>query len=60
MEVLSLFNRAWEERVLMWVWKHAMVVPIQKPGTGGSSPLSYRPLALSSVTSNMMHGEDGS
>ena len=31
-EVLALMNTVWEEGALPAVWKHAIVVPIVKPG----------------------------
>lgn len=40
-EVLALFNYVWEAGSLPIVWKHAVVVPVLKPGKDPSSPSSY-------------------
>lgn len=44
-EVLALFNSVWAEGCLPQEWKHAVVVPILKPGKDASDPCSYRPIA---------------
>lgn len=48
-EMLALYNYVWEAGMLPTKWKHALVVPILKPGKDPSSPSSYRPIALTSV-----------
>ena len=53
-ELLALMETAWEEGRLPAEWKHAMIVPILKPGKVGSDPSSYRPIALTSVLCKIM------
>lgn len=53
-EVLTLINTAWENGQLPADWKHAVVVPILKPGKVATSPGSYRPIALTSVLCKTM------
>lgn len=53
-EILSLFNRIWEEGKLPEKWKHAVVIPILKPGKDPSAPSSYRPIALTAVLCKVM------
>lgn len=40
-EVLSLLNSVWEEGCLPREWKHAVIVPVGKPGKNPSDPGSY-------------------
>ncbi len=42
--ILSLFNKIWKEGKLPTVWKHAIIIPIAKPGKDQSNPLNYRPM----------------
>lgn len=56
-EILSLFNCVWAEGYLPAEWKHAVIVPILKPGKDASDPGSYRPIALTLVLVN--HGANG-
>ena len=53
-EVLALSNYVWEEGVLPKVWKHAVVVPVLKPGKDPSCPSSYQPIALTAVLCKVM------
>lgn len=53
-EILALFNSVWKEGKLPVEWKHAVVVPVLKPGKDASSPSSYRPIALTSVLCKIM------
>lgn len=53
-EVLALSNYVWEAGVLPKVWKHAVVVPVLKPGKDPSCPSSYRPIALTAVLCKVM------
>lgn len=48
--ILSLFNKICELGKLPSFWKHAIIVPVAKPGKDHSQASSYRPIAL---TSNM-------
>lgn len=47
--LLSFYNRLWEEGRVMEQWKQSVVMPVIKQGKDASSPLSYRPIALTSV-----------
>ena len=42
----SLFNSAMRIATFPSTWKHAIIVPIHKPGKPANSPLSYRPISL--------------
>ena len=53
-EVLALINTVWHKGCLPKEWKHAVVVPILKPGKEASDPGSYRPIALTSVLCKIM------
>lgn len=53
-EMLSLMNESWRQGQLPKAWKHAVVVPVLKPGKDPSSPSSYRPIALTSVICKLM------
>ena len=54
MEVLSLYNRVWEEGYIPAGWKEAVIVPIRKPGKDPSNPVNYRPIALTSQFGKLM------
>ena len=45
-DILALFNTVWVGGCLPKEWKHAVVVPILKPGKEASDSSSYRPIAL--------------
>lgn len=42
----SLFNSAMRLATFPLTWKHAIIVPIHKPGKQTNSPTSYRPISL--------------
>lgn len=44
-EMLALITAVWETGSIPSEWKHAVVVPILKPGKEADSPGSYRPIA---------------
>lgn len=44
--VLGLFNKVWIEGKLPREWKHAVIIPIAKPGKDPSVAGNYRPIAL--------------
>ncbi|GFV94156.1 putative RNA-directed DNA polymerase from transposon X-element [Trichonephila clavipes] len=46
--LLYLFKRIWREQVYPTQWQEAIVIPIVKPGKDPQTPLSYRPIALTS------------
>ena len=52
--LLKLYNLIWEKGVLPTSWKHAVTIPILKPGKLKSDPLSYRPIALTSNMGKLM------
>lgn len=53
-EILPLLNTVWAEGCLPKVWKHAVVVPILKPGKEASDPSSYCHIALTAVLCKIM------
>ena len=53
-EILALINTVWAEGCLPKEWKHAVVVPVLKPGKEASDPGSYRPIALTAVLCKIM------
>ncbi|KAJ9452141.1 putative RNA-directed DNA polymerase from transposon BS [Diplonema papillatum] len=52
--MLQLFNESWRKGEIPRQWRDAHMVPIHKPGKDRSSPLSYRPIALTSVSAKLM------
>ena len=52
--MLALINNVWEGGCLPKEWKHAVIIPIVKPGKQADSPSSYRPIALTSVLCKIM------
>jgi len=53
-EILALFNTVWADGCLPKEWKHAVVIPVLKPGKEASDPGSYRPIALTAVICKIM------
>lgn len=53
-KVVEVYNRVWEEGRVPATWKHAVVVPIAKPGKDPSKASSYRPIALTSNLCKLM------
>lgn len=53
-ELLKLINSIWECGILPREWKHAIIMPILKPGKNAGEPSSYRPIALTSVLCKTM------
>lgn len=49
-KLLGLYSKVREVGKLPTGWKEAVIIPIRKPGKDPSSPMTYRPVAL---TSNM-------
>ena len=45
-KILTLFNEVWEKGTLPKQFKHAIIVPIQKPGKDPKNPASNRPISL--------------
>lgn len=52
--VLELFNKIWAEGRLPKSWKHAIIIPIAKPGKDSSIAGNYRPVALTSNLCKLM------
>ena len=52
--LLSIFNIIWSRGSCPDDWKKAILTPIPKPGKDHSDPLSYRPIALTSVIGKVM------
>lgn len=53
-KVLAIINNVWESGSLPKEWKHAVIIPIVKPGKKPDNPSSYRPIALTSVLCKIM------
>lgn len=52
--ILHLYNKIWQEGKLPQSWKHAVIVPIRKPGKDPTNPSNYRPIALMSHMCKVM------
>jgi ribonuclease HI len=52
--LLSLYNRIWQENVFPNSWRLATVIPILKPNKDPTNPLNYRPIALTSCLSKIL------
>lgn len=52
--VLFLFNAVWSTGRLPKSWKHAVILPILKPGKDPHQASSYRPISLTSTLSKLM------
>jgi hypothetical protein len=52
--LLQVINTSWLEGICPPAWREAVLCPILKPGKDPSSPLSYRPIALTPVTCKLM------
>ena len=48
--LLQVYNQIWTSCDLPQSWTSAIIMPILKPGKQSRNPLSYRPIALTSVT----------
>ena len=47
-ELLKFYNYLWREHCFPPEWMHSYIIPILKPGKPACSPLSYRPIQLTS------------
>ena len=54
MKLLGLYNKVWEMGKFPSSWKAAVIIPIRKPGKDPSSPVNYRPIALTSHMGKIM------
>jgi ribonuclease HI len=52
--LLALYNKIWKERIFPSSWRMATVIPILKPGKDPTSPLSYRPIALTNCLCKLL------
>ena len=52
--LLVIFNMIWSRGECPQAWKRAILIPIPKPGKDCTDPLSYRPIALTSVLCKIM------
>lgn len=52
--LLLIFNMIWLQGECPEMWKHAILIPVPKPGKDHRDPLSYRPIALTSVLCKTM------
>ena len=46
--ILQFYNHLWTNHLFPKSWKHAIVIPIVKPGKDPSKPNNYRPISLTS------------
>ena len=54
MKLLGIYNKVWEMGKFPSSWKEAVIIPIRKPGKDPSSPMNYRPIALTSHMGKIM------
>lgn len=52
--LLSVFNSSWREGAVPRSWKHALVVPLLKPGKHPSDLSSFRPVSLTSCIGKVL------
>lgn len=52
--LLLIYNMIWIQGECPKIWKHAILIPIPKPGKTKTNPSSYRPIALTSVLCKIM------
>jgi len=52
--LLKIFNHIWYSDYFPPQWESAIIVPIPKPGKNHSSPINYRPIALTSCVCKVM------
>ena len=45
---LQTFNRIYNENIFPNTWRTAIIIPIAKPGKDHTTPLNYRPIAVTS------------
>ncbi|XDV52299.1 hypothetical protein PO909_021042 [Leuciscus waleckii] len=53
-KLLGFYNKVWDLGKLPTGWKEAIIIPIRKPGKDLSSPMNYRPIALTSHVGKIM------
>jgi len=52
--MLTLFNAIWRSGRVPEIWRHAIVVPILKPGKSRHDPENYRLISLTNVICKVM------
>ena len=52
--ILRYYNQLWENHLFPEAWRHAIVVPVPKPGKDPSDPTNYRPISLTSSLCKLM------
>ena len=52
--LLQFYNHLWTRHLFPKVWKHAIVIPISKPGKDPSNPNNYRPISLTSCLCKLL------
>ncbi|KAG0443069.1 hypothetical protein HPB47_015323 [Ixodes persulcatus] len=53
-ELLDIFNESWELGQLPAIWRHALVIPIPKPGRTPKQLTDMRPISLTSHVGKLM------
>ena len=52
--LLTFYNHLWRKGLFPKAWKHAIVIPIPKPGKDPSLVTNYRPISLTSCLCKLM------
>ena len=52
--LLKFYNHLWKKKLFPKAWRHAIVIPIPKPGKDPSSVNNYRPISLTSCLCKLM------
>ncbi|HIP25812.1 MAG TPA: hypothetical protein EYG81_05080, partial [Archaeoglobus profundus] len=52
--LLNYYNHLWKKKIFPKEWKHAIIIPIAKPGKDPSIPNNYRPISLTSCLCKLM------
>ena len=52
--LLQFYNHLWVNHLFPKAWKHAVVIPIAKPGKDPSNPNNYRPISLTSCLCKLL------
>ena len=47
-KLLEIYNKSWEEGLLLQSWREATMIPIHKPGKAKTEATSYRSISLTS------------
>ena len=52
--ILKYYNHLWKNKMFPKDWKHAIIIPIAKPGKDPTIPTNYRPISLTSCLCKLM------